>query len=371
LAVRFHVPADAVERVGFAYSPLLEAVLSLHVLVAPKHHPLQHAWVRSMRALPAALKRRIADLAFVFQRSFPDFLFPPASEPYREFDDELTVLRELDETTVALEFLRPLWDHRGIRDPALLEDDEVQRHAVALARRWSASERLVRLIFDEPPALAEEFAATVQDYWEAAFADEWARLEPRLAETVSEAGRQIAADGVYALIGGLSRQLRVDPVREEFGKDLPHDHRVEVTVGDPLVLVPSVYVWPHVWLNCDAPWPLGVVYPAQFVAADARPRIPPRELVGVLRAVGDDTRLRALKLIAERPRSTQELAPLVGITEAGLSKHLRVLANANLVSAKREGYYVVYSLVSDRISALTPALRSFLGAPPDVAGASS
>ena len=34
--------------------------MSLHVLVAPKHHALQHGWVRSMRKLPAALKRRIA-----------------------------------------------------------------------------------------------------------------------------------------------------------------------------------------------------------------------------------------------------------------------------------------------------------------------
>ena len=126
------------------------------------------------------------------------------------------------------------------------------------------------------------------------------------------------------------------------------------------MLVPSVYVWPHVWLNCDPPWPLGVVYPAPFIAADARPRIPSQELVGVLRAVGDATRLRALKLIAERPRSTQELAPLVGISEAGLSKHLRVLANAGLVTTRREGYYVLYSLVPDQISALSPALGSFL-----------
>jgi hypothetical protein len=70
-------------------------------------------------------------------------------------------------------------------------------------------------------------------------------------------------------------------------------------------------------VNCDPPWPLAVVYPAGFVAAEARPRIPPADLVAVLRAAGDDTRLRAPKLIHERPRSTQELARLVGITEAG------------------------------------------------------
>ena len=35
MAIRFRVPAEAVERVAHAYSPLLETVLSLHVLADP------------------------------------------------------------------------------------------------------------------------------------------------------------------------------------------------------------------------------------------------------------------------------------------------------------------------------------------------
>ena len=108
------------------------------------------------------------------------------------------------------------------------------------------------------------------------------------------------------------------------------------------------------------PWPLSVVYAAPFVTAEARPPLPPGDLVGVLKALGDRTRLRALKLIGERPRSTQELAPLVGISEAGLSKHLRLLAAAGLVEARRDGYYVLYSLVPERIDALSDGVRGFM-----------
>jgi DNA-binding transcriptional ArsR family regulator len=68
-----------------------------------------------------------------------------------------------------------------------------------------------------------------------------------------------------------------------------------------------------------------------------------------------------LKLIADRPRSTQELAPLVGISEAGLSKHLRLLARSGLVQRKRDGYYVLYSIERGRIAPLSRALLEFLG----------
>jgi len=106
---------------------------------------------------------------------------------------------------------------------------------------------------------------------------------------------------------------------------------------------------------------MSVVYPASFVVEDARPRIPSADLVDVLRALGNDTRLRALRLIAERPRSTQELARLVGISEAGLSKHLRQLSAAGLVTTRREGYYVLYAVLRDRIAPLSGALLGFLG----------
>jgi DNA-binding transcriptional ArsR family regulator len=104
--------------------------------------------------------------------------------------------------------------------------------------------------------------------------------------------------------------------------------------------------------------------------AEGRSKLPSEDVLHVLRALADETRLRALKLIAAGPRSTQELAPLVGITEAGLSKHLWQLARAGLVQSRREGYYVLYNLDPDRIATLSDAVLLFLAdesAGPDAA----
>jgi DNA-binding transcriptional ArsR family regulator len=118
-------------------------------------------------------------------------------------------------------------------------------------------------------------------------------------------------------------------------------------------------VWPHVRVNCDTPWPLCLVYRAPHLAESLRHASPP-ELVRVFRALADPARLRILQRIAERPRSTQELAPLIGLSEAGTSKHLRLLAGAGILATRREGYYVVYSLVRERLDSLPADLRRIL-----------
>ena len=134
MAIRFYLPAEASERVAFAYSPLLETVQSLHVLVEPKHHPLQHAWVRKMRRLPARLRREIADFSFLYRWNLPDFLFQDAHSEFAEFSTELDRLRSLDGVDAAFEFLRPVYDHGGRREPALFADDALRRDVLARAR---------------------------------------------------------------------------------------------------------------------------------------------------------------------------------------------------------------------------------------------
>ena len=365
MAIRFHLPGTYLERVAFAYSPLLETILSLHVLAGPKHHSLQHPWVRRARALPLALKREIAAFSFAYRFTLPEFVTPAPTDDYATFEDELELMCGLGAETLAFAFSRPLYDHGGKRDAATLVDPRVRAQLIRQADGMGASSELAVLALDDPDALAQRFARFLEHYWESAFRAEWERLEPRLADTVSEAGRRLAAEGLYPFLSRLAPRLRVEAKEERFGIDVPHEHVVEVTDERPLVLVPSAYTWPHVHVNCDEPWSLAVVYPAPFVTQDARPPLPPAELSRMLKALADDTRLRALKLIAERPRSTQELAPLVGITQAGLSKHLRILAAAKLVETRREGYYILYSAAPEAIAPISDTLLAFLHEQPD------
>src|SRR4029450_10441084 len=112
MAIRFELPEQQEGVVAFGYSPLLETVLSLHVLAVPKHHALQHGWVRAMRALPASLRREITTLSFLYRHTLPDVLLPTADSGYDDFDAEIRRVRGLRTEVGALDLLSRRDDDR-------------------------------------------------------------------------------------------------------------------------------------------------------------------------------------------------------------------------------------------------------------------
>jgi DNA-binding transcriptional ArsR family regulator len=61
-------------------------------------------------------------------------------------------------------------------------------------------------------------------------------------------------------------------------------------------------------------------------------------------ALADPTRRRIVELVAERERSAGEIAAAFSITRPGVSKHLRVLREEGIVTARGEGTRRLYSL---------------------------
>jgi DNA-binding transcriptional ArsR family regulator len=64
-------------------------------------------------------------------------------------------------------------------------------------------------------------------------------------------------------------------------------------------------------------------------------------------ALADPTRRRIVELVAERERSAGEIAAAFEISRPGVSKHLRVLREHGIVSARGEGTRRLYSLDAD------------------------
>jgi DNA-binding transcriptional ArsR family regulator len=71
-------------------------------------------------------------------------------------------------------------------------------------------------------------------------------------------------------------------------------------------------------------------------------------------------RIRVLELLAERDHQVAELLPEVGIEAAHLSQQLAVLRRAGLVTSRRDGSGVVYSLTSPQVVDLLTVARRIL-----------
>ena len=61
-------------------------------------------------------------------------------------------------------------------------------------------------------------------------------------------------------------------------------------------------------------------------------------------ALADPTRRRIVELVAERERSAGEIAAAFSISRPGVSRHLRVLREEGMLTARGEGTRRLYSL---------------------------
>ena len=82
-----------------------------------------------------------------------------------------------------------------------------------------------------------------------------------------------------------------------------------------------------------------------------------REFAAVGKALGNPGRLELLDLLAQGPRSVEELAATAGLGMSTCSAHLQTLREAGLIEPRREGKRIYYSLTGDDVAGLWAQLR--------------
>jgi len=90
-------------------------------------------------------------------------------------------------------------------------------------------------------------------------------------------------------------------------------------------------------------------------------------LAAAFKAVADPARLRLLSFIARQPDAEACVCHLVeplGLAQPTVSHHLKVLAEAGLVTRERRGTWMFYRLVPERVEALREALALPSAKPP-------
>ena len=82
------------------------------------------------------------------------------------------------------------------------------------------------------------------------------------------------------------------------------------------------------------------------------------DFIRVMKALSDPNRVKLLKILQQRALCVCEIQALLGIAQPTVSKHLKILEEAGLVSRRKEGLWVNYSIADGSAS---PYAASLLG----------
>jgi DNA-binding transcriptional ArsR family regulator len=288
--------AKDVARTRFAISPLWEVIAAIRVLKAPAEHPLHRPWVERVRPRLAGMDLRpLSELIPVPAPTLPAWLCPPPVAHLPDLGLELATLRATP---------RDRLDGR----------------------------------YDDPDAALDRLATTIEQFWAAALAPYWPPILTLLEGDVLYRARRLVEGGADRLFADLDRNIRWTD--ETLSVRHRHVSGTRTLDGRGLLLVPSAFIWPHVFSVTTGPWQPTLRYPPRGIATlwETEVTAPPEALAKIL------GRTRA-RLLAElhAPVSTQDLARRTGLSPGAVNQHLTALKAADLVSSHRTGRYVMYT----------------------------
>ncbi|MDX1689790.1 MAG: metalloregulator ArsR/SmtB family transcription factor [Acidimicrobiia bacterium] len=316
--IRDYTDTGRTTTVEVIVSPAAELVASLFALAADVEDesavsdPRRQAWVDAAEAaLPIDLLDDIrlsgdgADVWLAFGRD------PRDGESVDDFIDRMASLDPVEVRRETLKLLLHRAPEEEVEAAAKGENEALDRLEAACGTTLPSGLR--RLLEEDTAALRDDRVAVMRRFDEAVFhggQDVVATLERDAEEKRSLAGRLATADIVEQATNG-----------------------VTFTPGPDVhtaVLVPSVAIHPWVVIT-EREGRKAFVYPVSDEHLDADPDAPPMHLVDLFKALGDERRLRILRILAEGPATLKELTARLDLAKSTVFHHLRTLRTAGLV----------------------------------------
>lgn len=84
------------------------------------------------------------------------------------------------------------------------------------------------------------------------------------------------------------------------------------------------------------------------------------DLISIMKALGDETRLRILNLLSKDELCVCEIEHLLNLNQSNASRHLNKLSNSGLVKYRKNALYVYYMINNDALVQFS-FLRMLLG----------
>lgn len=344
MGVRLVVEGAGPRNLAFGLSPLAELGAALHVLAEPEHHPLEAEWVaRTRAALGPDLAERVFGLAALWGSYRLRVLFPLSLSAPKALEEELAEVEAMPiDDFVELTAFAVRGGNSGEALRSIRSDDQVRGRFMERARkRGRGAELIGEELLADPVAFRSQFIEFLRRVAAVALEETWRQSSMALSRDLV-ARRDIAATkGAGQALRSLSGSISVGESANTVFIDKIHQGLVDIT-RQPLIVVPTSFGWPHLLVKHERGWPAVLQYPVKN-----EPKADSTSLALLqlrLSVLADPVRLKVCRAVAREPRTTADLAEAWGISSAQVSRHLRALREAGLVTSSRNGRFVSYQL---------------------------
>lgn len=304
--------------VEFAFSPLFEMLASMHVICVPEHHLDRRKW---MDEIGDKIPHEILHNIRKYGRITGEWLIPmdfSVLSPYRDLciPDALAEIETLS-----------LYQWNKVYE---LYNDSIG---------WEEKNNIIEIM---------------KNYYEIFFYSEINFLQPFLTHTIKRKINMFMEEGLLNSMAKIHERLEIKENKIIFHKN--RDYSFNLNKLNKAVITASTFMSPHLLMHENK----GILYLTMLVSLEERNEAVPDDLIDLLKALGDGTRLRILREMKTEAASTQSLALSLNLTEAGISKHLKVLCNAGLIEKKRHGNFMMYSINKNSIDYIPYKLYEFI-----------
>jgi DNA-binding transcriptional ArsR family regulator len=332
-------------------SPLAELMACLHVLAEPGHHPDARVWVeRCYRVVPETLRSELFRFAPLWARYRARVFFPVGAPLNRSLQDELTALHGMSDE-LFLPFLADAITGRRVGPEGRLMQTDSSAWVRECERRSFARGDLAYSLVHQPQRFRDDLVSLLNDCSDVFFADEWQRTEPVLEASARQVTSRLARESTPEVVESLSEMAsrRGSDTTVYFDKLQHLDGAVD---AHGLLLVPSLRARPHVILKLDDGVPKVMHYLARTPQRDesASQELLRRRLL----VLSEPARWELCRHLIGESITTTELSMRMEVTKYAVSRHLRVLREAGLISSHKEGRQVFHRLNASVILRLGP-----------------
>jgi len=298
-------------RLRFAHSELRELVASLRALRDPAARQMYQSWRSAVYRRLGGVDMELLTALAPVGRLMYDFLFPPILTQMPELDAEL--------------------DTVGATPP------EAVRYELEMINRGRPLPRPLQPLYDDPGSYLPYVIDQLREYWRVAGEPVRSQIRSIVTADVFHRTDQFAAGGVANVLSQLHPEVSFQQASLYINKPHHCTHLNNLT-GLGVVLVPCAFAWPSlIVICCDAKYP-SLIYPPRGVAGIGIPNTTPE---GDPQALLGRTRINLLVSL-KHPKTTTELAQELSLSPAAVSQHLKVLKEARMAVARRQGRMVLY-----------------------------